>query len=136
MFQSSQEKTFFNYFSFGVDAAVVNRLQQIRSQYPFLFHFPSINNLWYAWCILLESLFPMHGTLDRLSLKADDEDLSVSSFRSIVCLNIPYYCGGGLPLGGHYDLSQCCDQEIEIVAFTGILHILAAKVRQKEGIDV
>lgn len=119
-----------------MDAAVVNRLQQIRSQYPFLFHFPSINNLWYAWCILLESLFPMHGTLDRLSLKADDEDLSVSSFRSIVCLNIPYYCGGGLPLGGHYDLSQCCDQEIEIVAFTGILHILAAKVRQKEEIDV
>ena len=74
----------------------------------------------------------MHGTLDRLSLKADDEDLSVSSFRSIVCLNIPYYCGGGLPLGGHYDLSQCCDQEIEIVAFTGIIHILAAKVQQKE----
>lgn len=136
VFQSSQEKTFFNYFSFGVDAAVVNRLQQIRSQYPFLFHFPSINNLWYAWCILLESLFPMHGTLDRLSLKADDEDLSVSSFRSIVCLNIPYYCGGGLPLGSHYDLSQCCDQEIEIVAFTGIIHILAAKVRQKEEIDV
>ena len=136
VFQSSQEKTFFNYFSFGVDAAVVNRLQQIRSLYPFLFHFPSINNLWYVWCIILEALFPMNANLDRLALKADDEELSVSQYRSVVCLNIPYYCGGGLPLGDHYDLSQCCDQEIEIVAFSGIIHILAAKVGLKKQLHL
>ena len=129
IFKSSKEKSFFNYLSFGVDAAVVNRLQQIRSRYPFLFHFPSVNILWYVWCIVLEALFPMNQNLDFLTLCADGEVLSVSKYRSVVCLNIPYYCGGGLPLGNEYDLSQCCDREIEIVAFSGIIHILAAKVR-------
>ena len=128
VFQSSQEKTFFNYFSFGVDAAVVNRLQRIRNLYPFLFHFPSINNLWYLWCIILEAFFPTTTNLDCLSIKADDEVLSLFKYRTVVCLNIPYYCGGGLPLGNEVDLARCCDQEIEIVAFSGIIHILAAKV--------
>lgn len=66
--------------------------------------------------------------LDELSLVADGHEIDCSPYMSVLLLNIPFFCGGGNPIGRHFGYRQCCDQEIEIVGFSSIAHVLLSKV--------
>lgn len=66
--------------------------------------------------------------LDGLSLVADGREIDCSAYMSVLLLNIPFFCGGGNPIGRHFGYKQCCDKEIEIVGFSSIPHILLSKV--------
>ena len=128
IYTSSLQKPFTNDLSFGVDAAIAHRFHHIRLHYPFLCKHPFINVLLYAWCIMMELLFPTLHSLSRLRVTADNKEIPVAGFHSVLFLNIPYFCGGGLPLGRTVDTLQSCDQQIEIIGFYSVFHLLAMKV--------
>lgn len=125
---SSQNRYFNNYLGFGIDAVVAYEFQYLRSHFPFLFLSPSLNLLWYVLCIVKELIFPSMNLLDELSLVADGHEIDCSPYMSVLLLNIPFFCGGGNPIGRHFGYRQCCDQEIEIVGFSSIAHVLLSKV--------
>ena len=128
IYTSSRQKPFTNYVSFGVDAAIAHRFHRLRLHYPFLCRHPFVNILLYAWCIVMELLFPTLHSLSHLHVTVDSEEIPVAGFHSVLFLNIPYFCGGGLPLGRTIDPLQSCDQQIEIIGFHSIFHLLAMKV--------
>ena len=133
IYTSSLQKPFTNYLSFGVDAAIAHRFHHIRLHYPFLCKHPFINVLLYAWCIMMELLFPTLHSLSRLRVTADNKEIPVAGFHSVLFLNIPYFCGGGLPLGRTVDTLQSCDQQIEIIGFYSVFHLLAMKFGLRSG---
>ena len=114
--------------SFGVDAVILSTFHHLRKYFPFLFFNQPANIFWYTLTILHQYLFRPIEYLSYLHLKVDGEEIDCSSFASVVLLNIPFYCGGGNPIGVHFGYQQCCDEEIEVVGFTSIPHIIFSKV--------
>ena len=60
----------------------------------------------------------------------DNDEIDCSSYQLVLMLNIPFFCGGGNPIGVHFGYKQCCDKEIEVVGFTSIPHVILSKVRR------
>lgn len=118
---------FVNYLGFGTDAAVSLRFHRMRKSFPWLFFYQPINIIWYVFNILLEAIYPTKRNLHELGIDVDGKSLDLTPYRSIVVLNIPYFCGGGTPLGTDFTYSQCNDGEIEVIGFKGIVHILSSK---------
>ena len=123
-----KQRAFNNYMSFGVDALILTTFSSLRNHYPYLFFSRACNIVWYTLCILHQYLFYPRSNLSCLKVSVDGKDFDCSSFTSVVCLNIPYYCGGGNPIGVHFGYKQCCDEEIEVVGFTSIPHVIFSKV--------
>ena len=121
------EHIFANYLGFGTDAAVALRFHRMRKSFPWLFFYQPINIIWYAFNILLEAIYPTKRNLQDVEMEVDGKPIDFSSFKSAVVLNIPYFCGGGTPLGTDFAYSQCNDGEIEVIGFKGIVHILSSK---------
>ena len=120
--------SFNNYLGFGVDANILLQFHTLRQRYPFLFISQPVNILLYALCIIKEHFIPTTPQLTHLELSIDGKKVDCSNYLSVVCLNIPCFCGGGHPIGKHLGYRQCCDEEIEVIAFTSVLHVMKVKV--------
>lgn len=127
---SGEDRCFTNYLGFGVDAVVAKEFDNLRHKYPSLFHFQQLNIVWYTLCIIKEYLFPSMRKLTQLHVSVDNDEIDCSSYQLVLMLNIPFFCGGGNPIGVHFGYKQCCDKEIEVVGFTSIPHVILSKVRR------
>ena len=83
----------------------------MREQNPSLFNSQLINKLWYAAVGGGETIKPTYPNL-----------------VGITCLNIPYYAGGGLPLGGNEDYFCYSDGILEVIGFRNIIHCATTRV--------
>lgn len=117
------------YFSVGADAAVALRFHTMRERTPSLFNSQIGNKLVYAAVGGGEGIKPTYPVLSQLiTLTIDGVAYSVEDAVSVVCLNIPYYAGGGLPLGGN-DYFCSSDGMLEVIGFRNILHVATTRVR-------
>ena len=65
---------------------------------------------------------------NSVRLFIDGQEYDVSDAVNITCLNIPYYGGGGLPLGGNNDYFCSSDGLLEVIGFKNILHYATTRV--------
>ena len=121
---------------FGVDAAVALRFNEMRKSFPWLFVYQPWNIIWYALHIVKELNSPTVVKLTNLHLEVDGKEYDTSSYQCVVLLNIPFFCGGGTPLGTEFAYSQCNDGEIEVVGFSTIPHVLKAKFGLSKGVVI
>lgn len=88
-----------------------------------------VNKLWYAVMGSGETLKPSAPVLkNSVRLFIDGKEYDVSDAVNVTCLNIPYYGGGGLPLGGNSDYFCSSDGLLEVIGFKNILHYATTRV--------
>lgn len=117
------------YFSVGADAAIALRFHTMREHNPSLFNSQLGNKLVYAAVGGGEGIKPTYPILSQsISLLIDGVSFSVEDAVSVICLNIPYYAGGGLPLGENNDYFCSSDGMLEVIGFRNILHVATTRV--------
>lgn len=104
----------------------------MRERNPSFFNSQIWNKLIYAIVGSGEGFKPTYPVLAKsVSLSIDGVSYSVEDAISIICLNIPYYAGGGLPLGENDDYFCSSDGMLEVIGFRNILHVATTRVRLK-----
>ena len=102
----------------------------MRERNPSLFQSQLGNKLVYAAVAGGEGIKPTYPNLSQsISLQIDDQDYSLQDAVCIVCLNIPCYAGGGLPLGQQKDCFSYSDGMLEVIGFRNIIHVATTRVR-------
>ena len=101
----------------------------MRENNPSLFNSPVINKIWYVGAGGGETLKPTSPILSNaIDLYIDGEKMDIRDAISITCLNIPYYAGGGLPLGKEKDYFCFSDGQLEVIGFQNLIHYATARV--------
>ena len=104
----------------------------MRERNPSFFNSQMINKMWYAIMGSGETLNPSTPVLkNSVRLFIDGKEFDVSDAVNVTCLNIPYYGGGGLPLGGNNDYFCSSDGLLEVIWFKNILHYATTRVGLK-----
>ena len=112
-----------------MDAAITLRFHTMREQNPSLFKSQLINKLWYAAVGGGETIKPTYPNLVKsIVLLIDGKRVDIGDAVGITCLNIPYYAGGGLPLGGNEDYFCYSDGILEVIGFRNIIHCATTRV--------
>lgn len=113
-----------------MDAAITLRFHTMREQNPSLFNSQFINKIWYAAVGGGETINPTYPNLVKsIVLLIDGKRVDIGDAVGITCLNIPYYAGGGLPLGGNEDYFCYSDGILEVIGFRNIIHCATTRVR-------
>lgn len=109
--------------SVGVDASIALRFHLLRERNPALFASQWVNKLWYAAVGGGESLKRSGRKLaELLELWIDGEKVEIGDAVGVTLLNIPYYAGGGLPLGEKSPDFCYGDGRLEVIGFRNLLH--------------
>ena len=109
--------------SVGVDASIAYRFHLLRERNPALFASQWVNKLGYAAVGGGESLKRSGRKLEELlELWIDGEKVEIGDAVGVTLLNIPYYAGGGLPLGEKSPDFCYGDGRLEVIGFRNLLH--------------
>lgn len=101
----------------------------MRENNPSLFNSQIINKMWYVGAGGEETLNPTSPVLSNaMELYIDGVKMDIRDAISITCLNIPYYAGGGLPLGKEKDYFCFSDGQLEVIGFQNLIHYATARV--------
>lgn len=107
----------------------------MRERNPSFFSSQLGNKIVYAAVGGGEGIKPTYPNLSQsISLCIDGKSYSVEDAVSVICLNIPYYAGGGLPLGSNNDFFCSSDGMLEVIGFRNILHVATTRVDMKRDL--
>jgi diacylglycerol kinase (ATP) len=129
-----------NYFSIGWDAKIARQFHRLRESKPHLFKNRAINKAWYVYFSVLH----LRGNIDMSQaaiLEVDGKEIKVpENVVSINVVNIPSYLGGtnlwGTRTSDSYSPQLTDDGKLEIVGYTGALHMLGIRGGYREGIRI
>eukprot|EP00127_Corallochytrium_limacisporum_P001635 Clim_evm4s73 gene=Clim_evmTU4s73 len=120
-----------NYFSIGVDAAIVKNFHSIREQYPGLFISRWLNKILYGIAGLQDIIEASCAELpEYLDVEIDGVSLPMpEGIQGVVFLNIASYAGGKRPYHGDGAISTAMDDGVfEVFALINSAHTARIQV--------
>ncbi|XP_028405836.1 diacylglycerol kinase theta-like [Dendronephthya gigantea] len=127
-----------NYFGIGCDAAVSLDFHLAREESPEKFTSRLHNKSVYFRVGLRNMVRKSLDFNDNVSLQIDDNDVDLPTIEGIILLNIPSWAGGCDIWGQHNDdkfsTSSPCDNLLEVIGITGVMHMGQIKSGIRSGI--
>lgn len=139
--QEDKEYLMCNYFSIGWDAMIARCFHCLRETKPHLFKNRAINKAWYFYYSMANLVGNMDCSKGGLTLIVDGKTVAIpKGVVSINVVNIPSYSGGtnlwGTRAGGGFQPQRTDDGLLEIVGYTGPLHMGRIRFGVQSGIRV